>query len=135
MAIWTYIRTETTGAAKTSGFGYRVSPSYRFGEKNATGLFVDMFFGLSSYSYVSFPNRNERASGTFVSVGLSHAFAHNHALDASLGLFRTIGPMGEGIGFQPSLAYSVFLQRVARPLRSPKPKRFKNPSQCPESFD
>lgn len=135
LAIWFYLRTEMSGAGGTTGFGYRVSPSFQFGDKKTTRLFADVFFGFGGYSYPSQPIRNERASGTFFSLGLSHAIARNHALDASVGLFNTIGPLGKGFGFQPSVAYTLYLQRKPRPLRSPKPKRFRNPSRCPESFD
>lgn len=135
LAIWFYLRAERSGTGGTTGFGYRVSPSFRFGDRNTTRFFADVFFGLGGYASSSRPVRNERASGTFFSLGLSHGIARNHALDASVGLFNTVGPLGKGFGFQPSVAYTLYLHRKTRPLRSPKPKRFRSPSRCPESFD
>ncbi len=135
IAIWFYLRGETNRKTGTTGFGYRVYTRHRFGQKGTTKAFADLFLGITPYAY-SFPYVGiQRASPTFFSVGLSQFVFRNQAIEASLGLYRTIQETGRGFGFQPSIGYNFFIGGLPKKLRSPKPKRYKNPTRCPESFN
>lgn len=135
IAIWFYLRGETNRKTGTTGFGYRVYSRHRFGQKGTTKAFADLFFGISPYAY-SFPYiGTQRSSATFFSVGVSRFIFRNQAIEASLGTYRTIRETGPGFGLQPTIGYNFFIGGFQKKLRSPKPKRYKNPTHCPESFN
>lgn len=135
IGLWFYLRAESTRKTGAWGFGYRVYSRHNFGAAGSTKLFADLFLGLSPYAY-SFPYvGTQRASGTFFSVGVAQFLGRNQSIEGSVGVYRTISERGRGTALQPTIGYSVFFGGSPRSLRSPKPKRFKNPTRCPESFD